>query len=81
LNWNDDCPEFGNVLENGLREIKVLQGRIAPSTVVIGKRIVGRAEVGSSDNDRAGKAPLRVIVALDFISSSAAETVVEQRSA
>jgi len=81
LNRDDSSPKLSNVLKNGLREIEVLQRRIAPTTVVIGKRIVGRAEVSSSDNDRTGKAPLRVSVALDFIASTATETIIEQCSA
>lgn len=81
LNRDNSSPELSNVLENRLREIKVLQRRITPTTVVIRERIVGRAEVSSSDNDRAGKAPLRVIVALDFIASTATEAIIEQCSA
>lgn len=81
LNRDDTGPKLGNVLENRLREIKVFQRRIAPSTVIIGKGIVGWAEVSSSDNDRARKAPLLIIIALNFIASSTAETIVEQRSA
>lgn len=81
LNRDDSSPKLSNVLKNGLRQVKVLQRRVAPTTVVIWKRIVGRAEVSSSDNDRARKAPLRVIVALDFIASTATETIIEQCSA
>ena len=59
----------------------MFQRRIAPSTIIIRKCVVGLTEVSSSDKDRAGKAPLHVIVALDFIASSTVETIVEQRNA
>ena len=80
MNGDNACPVLGNVLENGLRQIKVLQGMLTPSIIVIQKLIVGWAEVGSSDNDRVGEEPLLVVIALDFIAISSAETIIEHHS-
>jgi hypothetical protein len=40
----DGCPR-------GLRHVKVLPRRVAPSAIVAGQGVVGRAEVGCCDGD------------------------------
>jgi len=59
----------------------VLQGWVAPSTVVIGESVVWRAEVGGCDHDSPWQTPLRIVIALHFIAGSTAEAIVEKRSA
>lgn len=48
-------------LENRLGEIKMVAGWIAPAAGIIGKSVVGRAEVGGGDNDGARQAPLGIV--------------------
>lgn len=55
----------------------MLQGRVAPSTVVIGQTKVRRTEVGGGDGDDAGKAPFGVIVASHLVARPTAEAIVE----
>lgn len=62
-------------------EIKVLEGRVAPTTVIVGEGVVGRAEVSGGDGDGAGEAPFGIIIAPHFVARPAADAGVEQRSA
>ena len=55
---------LGNLLENRLRQIKMVIGRVTPAT--------RRAEIGGSDHNGARKAPLWVIHTLDFITCTTA---------
>jgi hypothetical protein len=71
--WDDSSSILGNVLEDRLREIKMLVGRITPAS--------GRAKVSGSDHNGATQAPLRVIHTSDLKTSPAAQTIVEQCSA
>ena len=54
--------------------------RVAPATVVVGKREIRGAEVGGGDENRwaAGMAPLGVVGALDLEARAAAEAVIEE---
>lgn len=63
--------------EGRLCQIEVLEGRIAPTAIVVGLCKVGRAEVGSSDNDASRAAPPRVIVTHHFIARAAAQAIIE----
>ena len=55
-------------------------GRVAPAAIVAGKSIVWWAEVGSGDKNggAAGVAPRGVIGALEFETSAATESIVEE---
>lgn len=59
---NNTSSILGNVLEDRLREIKVVVRRITPAS--------RRAKVSGSDNDGATQAPLRVISAHNLKASS-----------
>ncbi|RWW62413.1 hypothetical protein BHE74_00030452 [Ensete ventricosum] len=67
----------------GWVEVEVGAGRIAPPAIVRGERVVGRAEVGSRDEDGGAPsvAPLRIARALDLEARPAALPLVEQRRA
>ena len=45
-------------------EVEVLEGRVAPTAVVVGLCGIGRAEVGGGDGDGSRLAPLRIVEAL-----------------
>lgn len=66
-NWDNTGAVLGNLQESGLSHVEVLEGRIAPTAVVIGQGQIRWAEVGGGDNDGAGEAPFRVIVTSHFI--------------
>lgn len=66
-NWDDTGAVLGNLQESGLSHVKVLEGRIAPTAVVVRQGKVRWAEVGGGDNDGAGEAPLGVIFTFHFI--------------
>jgi len=76
---NASSVVLGQRGENGLGEVKVLAGRVAPSTVVAGQVVVGRAEVGGRDEEgRLAKlAPLRVVDALHLVARPTRLPVVE----
>jgi hypothetical protein len=59
----------------------MVQRGVAPAPIVVGQRVVGRAEVGGRDDDGAREAPLGVALALHLVAGSAAQAVVEQRGA
>lgn len=71
-------PVLSNLQESRLGHVKMRAGRVAPATIVTWQRVVRWAEVGSSHGDRARKAPLLVIVALDLIARAATGTIVEE---
>ena len=58
---------LGNLQESRLSQVKVLEGRVAPPTIVISQRRVRGAEVCSSHSDGSREAPFRVIIAFDLI--------------
>ncbi|GMH07401.1 hypothetical protein Nepgr_009241 [Nepenthes gracilis] len=66
--------------EYGHGEVKAGAGRVEPSAIVAGQGIFGRAEVSAGDENggTAGVAPLRVVGALDFKASNAAQAVIEK---
>lgn len=80
LDWDDACFILCDLLEDGLREIKVVPGRIAPPSIVVGKRVVWRAEVSGGNDDRTLEAPLPAR-AFDLEARTAALPVVEQSRA
>lgn len=63
--------------EGGLGQIKVVTWRIAPAATIV----VGRAEVGGSDNDGGREAPFGIVVAAQLVAGAAAQAVVEESSA
>jgi len=71
--WDNSGSILGNVLEDRLREIKMMVGRITPAA--------GRAEVSSGDHNYARQAPLWIIYTSDLKASPTAQTIVEQCSA
>ena len=66
------------LLEDRLREIKMLKGRVAPATCIIWEGIVWWTEIGGSDHNCVWKAPPLVIDTLDLKASPTAQTIVEQ---
>ncbi|KAK2997924.1 hypothetical protein RJ639_026080 [Escallonia herrerae] len=64
--------------ESGLCHVKMLQGRIAPATVVVRQSRVWRAEIGGSDGDGGGEAPSGVVVASHLVAGAATQAIVEQ---
>lgn len=79
--WDDAGVVLSNAEEDGLGEVKVVEGRVAPAAGVIRKCIIGRTEIGCSDQNRAMEAPFRVINALDFITRPTVQPIVEKSSA
>lgn len=79
-NWDDSCSVLSDLQESGLGHVEMLAGRVAPSSVVVGQRWVGRAKVGSRDGDAARQARLAAR-ATQFEARTAAQPVVEQSSA
>lgn len=68
---------MGDLLEDGLGEVEMVLGRIAPASGVVGQCIVWWAEVRGSDHDGIWKTPFWVVYALDFKASAAAQSIVE----
>lgn len=67
-----------------LSHVKMLAGRVTPTTIVAWKSVVWRAEVCRGDSDRRPPlAPSRVgiIVTLDQVTLSASSSIVKQCSA
>jgi hypothetical protein len=62
----------GNVLEDRLREIKVVLRRVTPPPCIVRQGIVWRAEIGGCDQNGARQAPFGVIHAPDLIARSTA---------
>lgn len=44
-------PVPGDVLEDGLREVEVVERGVAPPACIVGECVIGRAEVGGGDHD------------------------------
>ena len=72
---------LGNVLEDRLREVEVVLGRVAPAAGIVGEGIVWRAEIGGGDHNGAGQAPLGVVHTPNLVARSAPQPIVEQSSA
>lgn len=72
---------LGNVEEDRLGEVKMVERRVAPAAGSAGKGVIGRTEVGSSDQNGARKAPFGVTHALDLIARPTAQPIVEEGSA
>lgn len=70
-----------DLLEDGLGEVEVAEGRVAPTAGVVREGVVGRAEVGGGDDDGAREAPAVVVDAADLEAGAAAEAVVEEGGA
>ena len=75
--WDNPSAVLGDLQEGGLGQVEVLEGRVAPATVVVGQGEVRRAEVCGGDGDGAGEAPLGVVVATQLIARPARQAVVE----
>jgi hypothetical protein len=57
--WHNPSSVDADVVPRWLRHVEVQAQRVAPSAVVAGQRVVGRAQVGGRHDDRvAGLAPL-----------------------
>jgi len=69
---------LGNVLEDRLREIKVVLGRVAPTPIVVRKSIVWWAEIGGCNHNGARQTPPGVTHTLDLIARPTAQPIVEQ---
>ena len=72
---------LGNVLEDRLREIKVVLGRVAPTPIVVRKSIVWWAEIGGCNHNGARQAPPGVAHTLNLIARPTAQPIVEQSCA
>ena len=70
---NNTSSVLGNVLENRLREIKVVIRRVTPAS--------WRAEVSGCDHNGARQAPLWVIDTPELIACTTAQAIVKQCSA
>ncbi|KAB8084081.1 hypothetical protein EE612_006543, partial [Oryza sativa] len=69
-------------LEEGrLGHVEVGARRVAPAAVVVGERVVRRAQVGGGDGDAARQAPLPIVVAPQLVARPARRAVVEQHRA
>lgn len=68
---DDSSAILCNFQEGGLGQIEVMERGIAPTAIVIGQRVVGRAKVGGSDGDGTGETPLRIFVAAYLVASTA----------
>lgn len=75
---DDPGPVHRDALVNGLRQVEVLAGRVAPTAGVAWEGGVRRAEVGRGDDDRAGKAAAAVSVASELVAGATTEAVVEE---
>lgn len=61
-NGHDACPVYGDGLPRRLGHVEMSARGVAPAAVVVGKGVVGRAEVGGGDgNGLALAAPLRCL--------------------
>ncbi|RWW59243.1 hypothetical protein BHE74_00033834 [Ensete ventricosum] len=78
---DDAGAEPSDLEEGGLGEVEVLQGRVAPSAVVVGEGVVGGAEVGGGDDDGGREAPPGIVGAPHLVAGAAAEPVAEERGA
>ncbi|KAK3005132.1 hypothetical protein RJ639_017856 [Escallonia herrerae] len=77
---NNAGAVLGYSEEHGHGKVEVGARRVAPPAIVVGQVIVGRAEVGGSDENggAAAEAPLRGVDTLELKTSTAAEAIVEK---
>ena len=80
-NGDNSCSVLGNLQEGRLGQVEVLEGRVAPPTVVVSERRVWRTKVCCSDGDGPREAPFGVVVASDLVARPTAQAIVEQSSA
>ena len=80
LHGHDAGAGLGDPGEHRLGEVEVRLRRVAPPAVVVGERVVGRAEVGGRHHGGAGQAAAAA-GAPDLEARAAAPPVVEQRGA
>ena len=69
---------LSNFEESWFCHIKMLEWRIAPSTIVISLCKIWGAKVCSCDSDGAREAPPGVIIASHFVTSTTGQAIVEQ---
>lgn len=82
INGDDPGTVGGDLEEHGHCEVEVRARGVTPPTIVVGEGEIRRAEVCSGDEDgRVPRAARSVVGALDLKASSAAQPIVEQRSA
>nr|GMC79049.1 hypothetical protein GW17_00028899 [Ipomoea batatas] len=82
INRDDPGTVGSDLEEHGHCEVEVGARGVAPPAIVVGKGEIRRAEVCSGDEDgRVSRAARSVVGALDLKAGSAAQPIVEQRSA
>lgn len=64
--------------ESWFSHVKMLEWRIAPSSIVVGQSGIWRAKVCSSDSDGSREAPPGVVIASHFVTSTTGQAIVEQ---
>ncbi len=77
-NGHDSSTVLSNLQESRLGQIEVLEGRVAPATIVVRQSVVRWAKVCSGDGDGGREAPFGVVVASHLVASPAAQPIVEQ---
>lgn len=77
-NRDDASFVLGNLLEDGLREVKMLLRRVTPAACVVREGIVWWAEISGRDQNGAGQAPSSVIHTLNLIARPTAQSIIEQ---
>ena len=80
MDRHDASTGNGDLGEDRFGEVEVWLRRVAPSTSVVGERIVGRAEVGGRHNGGTRQAAATAS-ASDLKARAAALPIVEQRGA
>lgn len=75
---DDSGTILSDALEDGLGEVEVVEGRVAPPAGIVWEGIIRGTEVGGGDGDGSGEAPFAVAVALDLEARAATESVVVQ---
>lgn len=79
-NRNDSGTVLSDLEEHGHGQVEMGSRWVAPSAIVARESIVGRAEVGSSNENRraTGVTPSRLVGTLNFEAGATAQTVTEQ---
>lgn len=80
LDGHDAGPSLGDLGEDRLGKVEVRLRGVAPPTVVVGERIVGRAEIGGRHHSGA-RQTAAAARAPDLKARTAAPAIVEQRGA
>lgn len=80
-NRHNTSSVLSNVLEDRLREVKVVLRRIAPAPSIVRKGIVWWAEIGGCDHNGTRQTPFGVIYTSNLIARTTAQAIVEQSSA